>query len=348
MIERSYYVFLVFILTLVYRSISASEEPIVWDQLLNNAYQADEEKNSKRAYHLFEQATALAERSQNADAYNQVCMGGVYNAPFLRKRLPSPWYVTGYLNPLYLQRDYQPETSVQHHFEDNILTMKFKLGRHLESLSKASIYALLDYQNDTNSKGGGSPKIYNDNYMSTGAGIDYRPLATTRVFAEQQISQSLLGKKSDTLEMHFRFGIEYYQHYGATSRCRFDPVWVLKPFGDINASAIYYGRYDGDVIAQATGRIGELLLDYRMTSLSAYLIGNVVADTKSFEPNLLNDYYYNNTLELGPGLEWKPNIKWPLSLRLEYRWGKYWKGVPRGYADNYTSLLFQGIVYFEQ
>lgn len=304
---------------------------------LARGYRYDRNGNRGQAWLWYRRAAALA---TNAAEYDRSCMGVVYDAPLQRKRLPEPWYMTFYADPMWMQRSYVPTTPAQQKFSDFLLQSKLRLGRYLDSSHRASVYAYATYNSDSASHGGDVPQIYNDNFAGIGVGVDYRPLPGWRLYAEVGPDYDLTYRQRPRWRTDLTFGAEYYGAWGAGTRCTYRPEWPLHPFSDLYASVARYSRYDGNVIGQLTARGGVRLFQDHFTNVSAYVLVNVTADSQHL--------YYNNVIEIGPGLSWRPNIAWPLSLRLEYRFGHYWRNLPADYTSQYRTLMLQAIFYFEQ
>lgn len=319
---------------------SAQRKAIVgsaWYKALSQAYAYDHAGRRDAAWQAYGRAVDSA---TNAKEFNQACMGVVYDAPLQRRRLPHPWYLTFYADPMWMQRNYASENSSQQNFSDGFLQSRLRFGRHFDEIPGASVYGYFTYTTDSASRVGRLPEIYNDNYAGLGLGIDYRPAADLRLYAEVGPDYDLLDRGHTRWHTDLTLGVEYYGAWGAGNRCSYALDDRLRPFADLYAAAARYGRYDNNVIGQVTARIGLRMFNYRFSSLSAYLLINTTADSK--------DLYYNNVFEIGPGVSWRPYIVWPLSLRLEYRIGRYWRNLSQIKSTHYQTLLLQAIIYFEQ
>ena len=309
-----------------------------WQALLQNAYQAEKAGQRDQAYQYFQQATQQAPSPAH---FEKSCMGVVYNAPLMRKSLPDPYYLTFYLNPLYMHRAYQPQTDTQQDFDDLISTFRVRAGRYLDHSRQFSLYGQLFVQKDTASKWGSIPEVYNDNYAGLGIGADYRPFSNTRIYVETSYDYDLEQRQNrERGRLEGKGGIEYYNGWGAINpRCSGTAHWPFEMFSDLYGALTWYSRYD-NWIGQLTGRIGLVAYRQHFTQVNAYLLGNTTLDSQGL--------FYNNALEVGPGLEIRPHIAWPLSLRAEYRFGHYVKNLPAGYTDRYDNLIVQAIFYFEK
>jgi len=84
---------------------------------------------------------------------------------------------------------------------------------------------------------------------------------------------------------------------------------------------------------------GIRLAQYHSSMLSAYLTGRVIEDTRR--------EFFNNLVEVGPGIALTPSNRFNLQLRLEHVNGTY---LPAGrshnpYGKNYTNNLVQLLFY---
>ncbi len=267
-------------------------------------------------------------QTNNAKIYAKACQSSVYASPYLQNPLPAPWYTSLYLAPFYESR-----------ISDVIYPVKLRLGKYLDSTHSFSGYSYFHLSDDTRSSTGEIPQIYNDNYASIGAGVDWYPFSnhSLRIFAETGAAFSLLNGKRNLWRDDTTVGAEGYWSWGAVAGCGLSPRWPLTEFGDLYASAAYYSRYH-DGIAQWNIREGVRLFRDRLSTVSAFAVISGVMDT--------NDVYYNNILEVGPGLSWRPDRQFPLDFRSEYLFGQYFRGVSGGLAKEYRTWILEAIINF--
>jgi hypothetical protein len=134
-----------------------------------------------------------------------------------------------------------------------------------------------------------------------------------------------------------RGGVSAFHAWGAPPECRLRADWPLQAYGQAYGSLEYVERYD-NLLGQATLWQGVRLFEWRMTSLSAYAKVNLLWDSEGL--------FYNNLVETGPGLSWRPSLAWPVELRLERLFGHYLdEAGPGGYRFSNTRL--QVIVNFD-
>jgi tetratricopeptide (TPR) repeat protein len=302
----------------------SGHEPLL---ALQAGYAYDSAGDKSHAERLFEAAMD----TQNASIYGKACRASIYDGYLYRKRLPNPWYLTFYTDNFYESR-----------ISDVIFPVKIRFGRYVDTARRISVYTYFHFNDDLRSRGGLLPAVYNDNYAGVGFGVDWFPLQnrSLRLFAETGADYNLLDTDRPLWRNDTTTGAEFYQAWGSGNGCTLHATWPLRSFGDAYASMAYYTRYN-DAIGQVVIRQGVRVVNYHMTAISAYLELNMVGDTRGV--------FYNNIVEIGPGLSWRPNERWPLSLRAEYLFGSYIRGVDQSTERNtYTTWLLQAIVYFEQ
>jgi len=309
-------------------------------EALRKAYVSSNEGNQTAAYYFFNEAI---DKSSDASIYNKACKGTILYAPLRRKNIADPYYVTLYGTVMWYERAYQPETVFQKNFNDTVYQLKIRVGRYMDDNKTISLYFFTHLDGDVNSKAGSVPVIYSDNYTGIGIGADYRLSPYLRLFFETSFENNLIHNKGvDNTQFDYRAGLAFYKRWGPATNlsCSYKPTMSLKWFSDLYAAAVFYSRYNNNVILQTSGRLGVQLLTYRMSTLGIYTYAGVTADA--------NGDYFNNIIETGPGLEYKPYQPIPFAIRSEYRFSKFLKNVPNGATDRFNTLLIYGIFYFEQ
>ena len=309
-------------------------------EALSQAYIASNEGNQAEAYHFFD--TAI-DKCSDASIYDKACMGAILNAPLRRKNIDDPYYVTLYGMAMWYKRAYKPETVFQKNFNDTVYQLKMRAGRYMDEKKKLSLYLFAHLDGDVNSKAGDIPVIYSDNYTGAGIGADYKITPSSRLFVETSFENNTIHKTGDdNTQFDYRVGADFYKRWGPATNlsCSYNPIVPLQWFSDLYAAAVFYSRYNNNIIMQASGRLGINLLTYRMSSLGAYAYVGVTADA--------DGDYYNNIMEVGPGLEYKPYETIPFAIRTEYRFSKFFKNVPERESDRFNTFLIYGIFYFEQ
>ena len=306
---------------------------------LEKAYRADSKGEKAEAYKLFDEA---ASECNESSIYNKACRGVIMYHPLRQKYLDDPYYATIYGEAVWFERKYKPQTANQKDFEDAVYQIKARVGRYIDDRKKISVYLFTHLDGDTNSRYGEIPIIYSENYAGVGIGLDYRPINQARLFIETSIENNSIRDDGNDIENDYRIGAEYYDQWGPgiDLHCSYDTTVSFDWFSDLYLSAVAYSRYDNNIILQSSARLGARLLHYKMSTLSAYGRLGITADT--------HDDFFNNVADVGPGIEIQPYKPFPLSIRTEYRFSKYFKNVRSGDTDRYNTLLVYGIFYFEK
>lgn len=280
------------------------------------AYQAAELDADAAGMFLEARRTAV-----DSESYADACQANRFTAPLMRRHLDDPWGGSFYSDTVYLSRS------------DNTVTEnRLRLNRYLDESREISIYGQLAYQDDLRSDVQDDlPQIYSDNYTSMGVGADWRPHPSVRFYGEASRYRDLLDiPGQERYRNDWRGGVSTFHAWGAAPECRFEAAWPLSAYGQFYGSLEYVGRYD-NLLGQATLWQGVRLFENGMTSLSAYAKVNVLLDSEAL--------FYNNLIEAGPGLSWRPSLAWPVELRLERLFGRYLdEAGPDGRHFNNTRL----------
>lgn len=276
-----------------------------------------------------EQGFLSAMQTESASVYDRACRSAIYDAPWRRKRLPSPWFAKFYADPSY-----------DHRINDFLTSAWLKGGVHVDSPVSWDLYGFLKLNTDSRSQGGAHPQIYNDNYWGAGWGVAWYPARGVQLAVQTGEDFDLLHGHRAGMRWDTTAELSIYRAWGAAIGCSYASQWPLRPFGDLYADATYYTRYH-NAIGQVRVREGLRLWRYRSSQVSAYLKLNTLADSEGL--------FYNNVVEWGPGVSWTPNVRWPLQLRLSYVFGRYDRNVDQSpYGSHYTKLTLQALVYLEQ
>lgn len=190
---------------------------------------------------------------------------------------------------------------------------------------RLSFYGIAWLTGDSRSSGAGpAPAIISDNLLLLGAGLRYRPVRWLWFDAQQGVAFDLVERNgAKATRGDFRFS--------ATGGAGIYPDFLvhdhlaspLTPMADFFLSSGYYSRYK-NVITYAQGRLGVRVTEVSRSFMDVYLRGDVAFDSEGA--------FYNNLLEIGPGLRFTPNPDWGLFLLVEYR---------RGYYADYTDAMKQ-------
>ena len=300
-------------------------DPPDTDMLLSAGYSYQAAKRPAEASLMFAQATRHA---QTPDTYTKACRSYLFSAPLMRRQLPEPWGLSAYSDTVYLS-----------HLDNTVAENRLRLHRFLDDQRQISLYGALGYQDDTRSRVENNvADIYNDNYVSVSFGADWQPRPFIRLYAEVGHYQDRLNiperaRKSNDV----RGGISTFHAWGTPSNCRLGGAWSLASYGQAYGSLEYVGRYD-NMLGQATLWQGVRLYEHGMSSLSAYSKVNVLWDSEG--------EFFNNLVEVGPGLSWRPSLAWPVEFRLERLFARYIRNVP-GDNDGYATTRLQMIINFD-
>lgn len=287
-------------------------------------YEFDAAGRRRDAHHAFRKAA----ESRNPDIYPSACRAAAATTWFRRQPLPAPYYIDVYSASTWIER-----------FSNTFFETTVRAGRTLPSLDSVSAYLMLEHNDDLRSTTAGDvPQIFSDTFIGFGAGVDWRPgfAPGTRFFVETALNRDLLDRNRDRTRVDTSVGGAYYGAWGEITRCAMDAEMPMTHFGDLYVSAIYRSRLS-NTLGQATLRQGLNLFNYRYTLVGAYARVNLLADS--------DGEFFNNLVEIGPGISWRPHTGYPLELRGEYLRGYYTRGTGTG-DGNYGTFRIQAIIGF--
>lgn len=186
-------------------------------------------------------------------------------------------------------------------------------------------YLISRVTRDTRSEGGEQPQIFSDNALSFGVGLRARPWSRAlTLYAEVAIARALDEDDPPWVPDH-RFGAVYSESFG-------DPG-EGSVLTDVYVDVAHYVRFEntiGYVNVRPQWRVtGPEGPDVDLT-LRLGLIGDTDGD------------FFNNLVELAPGLRVTPFGSDGPTLVLEYALGRYLRDAPRGrsFTDFRTSVVF--------
>ena len=308
-----------------YRAAGAEAGEVDVTMLMAAGYAYQAAALNPQAARMFQLARRNA---SDADSFASACQARRFTAPLMRRQLEPPWGVSFYSETTYLSR-----------FDNTVTENKLRLHRYLDASREVSIYGQLAYQDDTRSDiVDDLPQIFSDNYTSVGVGADWRPYPWLRFYGEvSRYRDQLQIPDQARYRGDARGGASVFHGWGALPECRWDAAWPLAAYGQAYGSLEYVGRYD-NLLGQATLWQGVRLFEQRMTSLSAYGKVNLLWDSEGL--------FFNNLVEAGPGLSWRPALDWPVELRLERLFGRYWDD-PGPEGRRFTNTRLQLIIGFD-
>lgn len=246
--------------------------------------------------------------------------------------LPHPYFADAYLTSSYLSR-----------FHDYIMPWRIRAGRTLGDNEQVKIYSLIQGNYDSQSHAGEVPIIYADNYTMLGAGIEYQPFKwPIYVYFENGIAyEEIILPDERRWNNDTRVGAYTYFDWGMHSSYHDSLTWSLQPSGDVYANYTYYSRYYHDWLGQLRIRPGIRALQYGYSSVDIYLHGELFADSK--------ELYYNNMLLGGIGVNFIPDNRWPVNVRIAGLRGMYLPTPDSNqnpYDQYFNTLYAELVLYF--
>lgn len=245
-------------------------------------------------------------------------------------RLDSrPWYFDLYGSPLYDSR-----------FDNGIAMFQARLAWRPARKVPVALYLGGQVIRDTSSEGGTLPIIFSDDVGLLGLGVEIQPRRSHfNLRTEANVAIPLLNGGTYTYDARadYRAMGSYYNRFegrlwGPVGLLTFGHSRGERLFNDLNASVGFYSRYDRNGIAYLEDREGLRIGSLGRSDIFAYLKYDVVKDS--------NRDFYNNLAEGGPGVEFRPDRKVNLGLRVDYLRGSYF-GIarePNPYGPNYNDF----------
>ncbi|WP_133127753.1 tetratricopeptide repeat protein [Legionella nagasakiensis] len=298
-----------------------SDEPSLAMQL---AYLYDQINNKPAAYQYFRLASRSLNTKLSFAAKNALTMLGGQQT----KALPPPYFSEIYFNPF-----------TQSRFGLTVTPFVFRIGIEQHNPMQSKTYLFFRRTDDNRSENLGEiSQIYEDNVQIMGIGGQITPFRGLPIvgFIETGAAYDLVYRDRNRWRGDLRGGFMYYQEYGARP-AYFDKLQISSCYySDWYADAIYFSRYNNNVIGLIRTHQGMRLLQYHSSMLNLYMTGRVIADTRR--------EFFNNLAEIGPGIAFVPSNRFNLQLRFEHIKGAY---LPVGgasvnpYGKYYSNNLVQ-------
>lgn len=244
-----------------------------------------------------------------------------YLGPTVSSLLPRPYFADLYFSPSYESR-----------FHLNLLPAKLRLGRRLNLPLAPEIYLFGAEDYDSRSAGGKVPAIFGQDAAALGVGLDIHPLRQWPIAAYLEVGAryDLVNRMRPRWREHVTAVLAGFQAWGLPEDCCDGAAHLLlTPYADLYGSLGVYSYDDYSVIAQTRLRGGLNLAQGPWGLLQAYLRMQLTEDTLQ--------HFYNDTVDVGPGLAWWLPTRIPLVLRVESLWGHYLNGRNNPYPPNYTN-----------
>lgn len=234
--------------------------------------------------------------------------------------------------PLYLDVTATPMHTAR--FADRIAVVEANLGWKPRPDWPLDLFLGGRYTQDSRSRSGTEPQIYEDNFLSVGPGLKIQPRGwNASLSAEWDVTRNLMRSSEHprATEGDARVVLADYHYWEGP----------LRTFADAGANVGYYARYRENVIGYFQGRVGGKPWTGRRTTVALYAPVNALKDS--------NKDYFNNLVEAGVGLEVQPLARINFKVRAEAVRGFY-MGIhgrdpnPYGrvYNDVRVTLIYSG------
>ena len=207
------------------------------------------------------------------------------------------------------------DTQYLNRFDDGVIDASLRLSQRLGARSPFKAFLGLRLLRDTASEVSGPlPQIFDDNALMPGIGIAFQPHgAHYSVTAEASEAYVLYGSRNlgAALVPDFRVVGAFYNLYRARPGGRLSERFSLQANGSVG----FYSRYQHDAIAYLQPRESFDLVRGSALRLTPYFEQSLALDT--------NQQFYNNAVELIPGLESSSRQLPGVTFRTEYVRGFY-------------------------
>ncbi len=218
-------------------------------------------------------------------------------------------------------------------FDDGVVDGSVHLFQRLGARSPFKAFLGVRLLRDTASRGNGPlPQIFDDNALMPGIGIAFQPrMAHYSLTAEASEAYVFYAGRNQTAALvpDLRVVAGYYNVF----RPRPDR-WLSERFSlRANGSVGFYSRYQHDVIAYLQPRESFDLVRQASLRLTPYFEQSLALDT--------NQQFYNNAVELIPGLEFSARQLPGVTFRSEYVRGFYLPfhtSSPNPYGPEYNDF----------
>ena len=226
--------------------------------------------------------------------------------------LLRPYFFNTYMNPFYDSR-----------FGDFILYGQTKIGLKLgHSAWRVEPYLSLRVGVDTRTTGGALPRIFSDDAIIPAVGVQIHPFTPyVNVFAEAGTAVSILSQPPadrGRAQPDYRGGVAYFRGWGTnllSDQTKPHGFLIKSGFREVYFDTEYYSRFGKDVIGYLQYREGFSTPSLGPFRTQVFAFGNLAKDSRSD--------YYNNVVELGPGLRTALRRYPWLSLYAEFAHGVY-------------------------
>ncbi len=241
---------------------------------------------------------------------------------------PKPFFSELYTSPLYYSR-----------FDLGILPIISRTGVVLNDKYQAELY--FSYRRTQDTKSGvfgftAISQIFEDNVAIYALGGRFHPVPKIPLvlFLEVGRAQDLVQRFRPKWRNDVRGGAYYFNRWGLKQEYVDRPEMPMKYVASLYADAIYYSRYDNNIIAAAVFRPGLRLWRYKAASIDGYLANYLIRDK--------NKDFFNNVYSVGPGIAIQPSNRWNVIFRYESLQGFYIpvsSPTPNPYAPGFYNQI---------
>lgn len=197
----------------------------------------------------------------------------------------APWFGEAYLAPQYVS-----------HFDLAVVPFQGRIGAVLDEDTTLEAYASVRATVDTRSgRGIFGPQNYYDNSLVVAGGLRAQPFEDVPIafFVEAGAAYDLTDRGRDRWRGDVRGGAVFFDEWNMAPPCIGDEGGV-RPIADFYAEAIYYSRYDDNILFFGRVRPGLRILESQHGALDIYVHAAAGFDTRGV---IGNDYQ-----EFGGGL----------------------------------------------
>jgi tetratricopeptide (TPR) repeat protein len=216
------------------------------------------------------------------------------------------WFGSVYATPFYQAR-----------FSNQIYPFNFQVG--LRPVPNFQPYVSLLFSRDLRSQTGSLPQIFSDNSLVVAAGVQSPILGKgTELYAQAGTATSLLSQPSSGRAVpDYRAGMTWFKSWGPDLNPAVrNAERGASLAGSAYANVAFYSRYDHNVIGYLQLREGVNLPTKRVLPVQVLAALNYSRDS--------NSDFYNNVVEVGPGVRVLPFRRLPnVQLVAQYVWGFY-------------------------
>ena len=266
-------------------------------------YLLDKKNQKREAYDQF----AIAADYGDAPTKQEANRAMDYLRPWHTKLLPAPYFGEVFLSPYHSSR-----------FHDWIIPVNARAGCVFGDKGQFELYFGLRANRDTKSKSGAIPIILSDNVGILSAGARVRPLAALplSLYAEYGAAYDLLDRNRNRSRSDTRAGILLWQDWIQPSPLYGPSLqFPFRLLGDVYGDASYYSRYDANIITYLRLREGLRVAQKGHGALDVLGQAWGVVDR--------NKDFFNNIIEVGPVVQFTPDVRYGLVLRFMSMYGTY-------------------------